>query len=336
MISFALQTIEELLALPWGDARIDAMFAWLGVRRTPKLEEEKVMAWIPVNKAGIEFGFEDEAYFEAQPISRRGRGKLLLTNIILYAEREDMEQYGGPLPCGLEFGERREAVSAKLAPYARTLRAYVRDVYELLTYRLILSYRGPEQGLADVVLTKVRASWPEQPGPQPPLPTLEAIRAALGQNLAGRQFVGAFGAFDLRARTDELTVERSISFREEFGFVLYFRESKRLTLPQKQPGLVLGAVRFHRERDVDARQWRGELPFGLDFDDSPTVIFEKVPVPPATQRDKFLTGEALWKFPDWELHVLYSTYENCIFRVSVMAPGYWESFETDAGQDDSR
>jgi hypothetical protein len=223
----------------------------------------------------------------------------------------------------------------KLGKYDSERRSYIRDVYDLPTYRMILSYAIPMNGLAAVVMTRLPAPWPKIDAPTPQMPTIEAIKAALGENISGRRFLDAFGAFDVRTRVDGLLVERSLDFKEEFGFALYFRESKLLRLVDKQPGLVLGAVRFYRERDLDARQWRGELPFAIDFEDSPGVVFDRVPAPPAAREDEFLMGSGLWRFSDWDLHVLYSTYENVILRVTVMAPGYWESFQCQAAASDN-
>jgi hypothetical protein len=66
------------------------------------------------------------------------------------------------------------------------------------------------------------------------------------------------------------------------------------------------------------------LPFGLRFDDSPEWLEHRVGSAPYRRKDGPLTGHALWHFDRASLHVVYSTVENHLFRVMLMAPGYWQ------------
>ena len=56
-------------------------------------------------------------------------------------------------------------------------------------------------------------------------------------------------------------------------------------------------------------------------------MFRKVGVKPVKQKDDDLDGDALWHFDRFSLHVYYSTLENCLYRVMVLAPGYWQSLD---------
>ena len=53
---------------------------------------------------------------------------------------------------------------------------------------------------------------------------------------------------------------------------------------------------------------------------------QKVGLPADKQADQPFTGYVLWHFPDYSLHVFYSTMENLILRVRIMAPGVWAAF----------
>lgn len=120
---------------------------------------------------------------------------------------------------------------------------------------------------------------------------------------------------------------RELDFTRECGLELYFDIASKLrsTKPEGVSGtsLVFGAVKFFRARDREARAWHGNLPFALRFDDGPDAMLAKFGKPPVEQNDGKLTGFALWHFPEASIHVLYSTIENHVFRVMLMAPGYW-------------
>lgn len=83
---------------------------------------------------------------------------------------------------------------------------------------------------------------------------------------------------------------------------------------------LLRSVTFHRQRDQDGLGWDGELPAGLDFEDSPEDLFRKLNDAPVQQADSALTGHAFWNLKDYTLHVLYSNVDNRLIRVKVSAP----------------
>jgi hypothetical protein len=86
--------------------------------------------------------------------------------------------------------------------------------------------------------------------------------------------------------------------------------------------LVFGAVEFYRRRFEDAREWTGELPFGLIFDDSQETMTGKVGRTPDKQQDDRFKGLATWHFSDFSLEVMYNNIENHLVRISLMAPGF--------------
>ena len=120
-----------------------------------------------------------------------------------------------------------------------------------------------------------------------------------------------------------------IDFRFDCGLELDFAPARNLKgayrtrIARRGPEtMVLGAVRFFRSRDLDARQWTGELPFGLAFDDTQRLIQAKVGRKPNEHEDDDLDGYALWRFHDYSLHILYDNMKNRLQRISIMAPGF--------------
>ena len=81
--------------------------------------------------------------------------------------------------------------------------------------------------------------------------------------------------------------------------------------------------KFHRARDMEARQYTGELPFALTFDDGPETPITKLKRRPEIQDVSKTTGRALWHFDTCRLHVLYSNIDNHLIRIMLMAPGSW-------------
>jgi hypothetical protein len=50
-------------------------------------------------------------------------------------------------------------------------------------------------------------------------------------------------------------------------------------------------------------------------------------VAPADGEEEFTTGWGVWHLELYSVQLLYSTYENRLLRVFLMAPGYWESLD---------
>ena len=92
-------------------------------------------------------------------------------------------------------------------------------------------------------------------------------------------------------------------------------------------GPVFRSITFHRNRDQESVGWSGSLPQGLEFDDSPETLFQKIPSQPVQQRDSALTGHAVWHFDDYTLHVLYSNLDNRLLRIKMISPGTWKCVE---------
>ena len=319
----------SLLGLYSQDEQIVQMLDALGSARRPWLDEEDenvMIDWILVRRRGIEFGFEDNAYFNALDPSLRRKGYLLLTNIIFYNwPKSGIQPYSGALPWGLKFSDNRSMVRNKLAAFDAGRRSYVRDVYDLPEYRLIVSYSEDEQSITDVICKLVPANWPPSDVPLLALPTLNQMIELFGASPRSGRFVEVFQPLGIENHFEELVKERSMDLRLDFGLELYFQSSRQLAVERKDRGLVFAAVKFYRDRELDARGWAGELPFDLKFEDSPEILFKKVSMQPAKKTEDDTSGYVLWHSKSFSLHVFYSTYENLIYLIYLMAPGYWES-----------
>ncbi|MFT3818410.1 MAG: hypothetical protein QM750_12375 [Rubrivivax sp.] len=280
-----------------------------------------------IRSRGLEIGFVDAAYFNGSPRGLWRTKGLLLQQITFYnAGREGVSAYGGELPFGLRWSDDREQACAKLAGHESSRRSYLTDRWDIGLRRLVLAYRQ-DGGALDSVHVKLRI---------PPLPALPQGQPALaagqwfslfGLPAESPRLQAALAPLDLRAHVEDAdTGEREIDCLEDGGLILYFEQAERLQLQAHAKGrsLALGAVKFHRTRDLDARQYQGELPFGLDFEDSPSMLEARIGHPAARRKDGPMTGYARWHLDGCCLQVLYSTIENHLFRVMLMAPGYWQ------------
>ena len=84
---------------------------------------------------------------------------------------------------------------------------------------------------------------------------------------------------------------------------------------------------------MEARGWRGALPFGICFDDSLEVLMSKVGVAPNEQTDEPLATYVQWHLSDYSLLISYSTIENLVLQVRVTAPGLWQEDAAALGTD---
>ena len=297
-------------------------------------DDEQHYDWVLVRRKGIELGFVDAAYFRGEIAALWRSEGLMLNQITFYSDtREGVDAYIGELPHGLSMRDTRANVREKLEAHETTRHSCLTDRWDIDNYRLIVAYRTNDAGIDSVHL-----KLPIQPLPE---------RGRLQPNVAASDWLMLFGEaqdsnvlqqrlapLDIQGRIEEEEDEREVTFAEDCGLTLYFEEAQQLKLESseiigyaKDRSLVLGAVKFFRARDLEARQYKGELPLGLDFEDSPEALLEKIPHKPEKHENGRTTGRVLWHFEQCSLQVLYSTIENHLFRVMLMAPGYWQNLD---------
>jgi hypothetical protein len=309
------------------------MFSDLGTARRPSLEDDEQPRhydWVLVRRKGVELGFVDKMYFDAQPEHTWGDDEnLILNQITFYADgaRDDVKGWADALLFGLTFADTRTAVRDKLSVLASNLRAGTRDCWDIDDRRLVVTYFPDDRGVESVHVKLLITPWDEASRLQPQLDIQQWINL-FGSRAEDTQFIDAVSPLDVSARIEEDEDDRDVGFLRECGVELYFEKRKQLKLPANRggasTGLVFAAIKFYRARDRDARQWTGSLPLGLDFESNIDAVTNTVGRPPAQRDEGATTGFALWHFAEFSLHVLYSSIDNHLLRVTMMAPGYWQ------------
>jgi hypothetical protein len=330
--------IAVLLGRPSTDPRVEAELARFGIDDRPRVKIDEldtdssavaIQDWVINNALGIEFGFDAEGSWHGWGEFERGRSPMILTQIYFYGDHEDVHPYRGPLPFGLQLTDDRSAVRAKLAALEGTRRSYVRDTWEPRDFRLTVSYVDDGARIGFVLCMLREPSLPGFDYSLAPSPTIEAIIGLLGKGCNDSSFRDVFAPIGLDRHLEVVTHGGGADFRNPYGFELGF--SQPPFTDQHRTGAPIGPifsyVMFYRERELGARGWQGTLPLGILFDDSPEVVTQKVGLPADEQADEQFTGYALWHLPNYSLHVYYSTMENLILRVRVMAPGVWAAYQ---------
>lgn len=335
-----ISEILELLGRASTDPRIGSALVRFGIHNRPhvKIDMEDpdgpivhTQDWVINNGIGIEFGFEDEASWFGVDESERGQGSMLLTQIYFYGDHPEVRPYHEHLPFGLQLTDDRRTVRMKLASLEETRRSYIRDTWELTGFRMTVSYVDEGARIGFILCMLRPPPLPIIDNRTAPLPTIDSITSLLGKSWNDPIFCQVLVPQGFDGHLEDTDGERIADFRSTYGFELSFRKSSSISQPSVKPqnGLVLSELVFYRDRDMEACGWKGQLPFGILFDDSPEVMMNKVSVPPEEQFDDKFTGYILWHFPNYSLQVHYSTIENFTLRVRIMATGVWESYQVD-------
>ncbi|GAB2909743.1 hypothetical protein GCM10027093_54820 [Paraburkholderia jirisanensis] len=321
--------LEQFLGVPADSVEAERFFDNLATFQRPELdsqEEDRWYDWLLIKKQGIELGFVSKPYFEAQPRYDWKRGPLICCQVYFYRAgfngRLDIHGYGGALPYGLSFTDSRDVVRSKLSNFA--VRSAVQtDRWDTPTGKLHVRYAASNDAIDSVVIALPIHAWSEDSRTALSMP-IARWHQLFGEAPTSTVLAQALAPLDVDARMQEQEEEREVDFTLECGLELYFEDLRQLRLPRTAgQGLGLGAVKFFRARDREAREWLGELPYGLAFEDSPERLFQKLGRAPDRHQDGRLTGFALWHFDEASLHVLYSNLDNQLQRITLMAPGYW-------------
>jgi hypothetical protein len=302
------------------DAKIESLFRELNTLRRPSLPEEDGFCfhdWVLVRRQGVELGFADSEYHTAAERFRWGHGKLLLTQVYFYSGFDDVARYSGELPFDLQWSDTQAAARQKLADFEATRHSYLTDTWEVPGYRLTVTYAGKGESIDRMVCRNLAAPIPTGPSVTPP--SLNGMTAAFGHSVRSTDFADLWvDSFDAAAHS-EAREENSIDWTSSFGATLSFAASSN--------GPLFQAITLHRNRDSESVGWRGPLPEGLDFEDSPEVLFRKISQTPVQRSNGPTTGHAVWHFDECTLHVLYSNLDNRLLRIKLISPGTWRCVE---------
>lgn len=324
---------EDLVALlgrHHTDSLVEAALVQHAVRNRPAVEIDEddsdgpvveTQSWVKNSRAGIEFGFDDEAAWLGHDETEYGRRPMVLTQLYFYGQHQGVRPYQGELPLGLRLSDDRVTVRRKMSSYEATRHSHLRDTWDIPAYRITVGYADGEQCI-DVVLCMLREPpLPPLPYGLAPVPSVECLVALFGSPLDDPALKQALEPLGLKNRIDDIRDSGEADFSNPYGLIVNF------SAPQDRKArnandTLLSSITFLKERELGGRGWPGALPCGLNFDDSPEIAAGKLGRPPDLQDDdEDFSGTAIWNEAEFTLYILYSSIENRIFRVGLIAPG---------------
>jgi hypothetical protein len=327
------QDLLALLGRQHTDPLVEAALRHYGVRNRPEVEFDEddpdgpvveTQSWVKNSREGVEFGFQDEAAWIGLDETEFGKRPMVLSQIYMYGQHEGVRPYKERLPFGLELTDDRTTVRRKMQSLEPTRHSHIRDAWDAAGYRMTVAFTEGDQSIDFVLCLLLEPPLPPPPYQIAPVPALDRLSAVLGQALSEQELLDTFASVGLRGKMDEIEETHEANFRNPYGFALGFSTPIDETRGS-QFKLVLSRVTMYRERELDARGWRGELPFTITFDDSPETVVRKLARPPDYQADFDFDGYAVWHLPTMTLLVFYNIMENRVARVNLFAPGYWKS-----------
>ena len=312
------------------DPLVEAALSHYAVRNRPEVKVDasdadgpvvETQSWVKNSRAGIDFGFDDEAAWIGLEEIEFGKRPMLLTQIYLYGQHDGVRPYQDSLPFGLQLADDRMTVRRKLAQLESTRHSHLRDTWDPPDFRMTVAFTEGDRSI-DFILCMLREPpLPPIPYDLGPVPPVEDLIALLGCPLSEPAIGSAFDPLGLPDRADEIGETGEADFRNPYGFTLAFSAPLDLTV-QVPPEVVLSSVTLYSERELEARAWPGDLPFDLTFDDSLETAVRKVGRPPDRQEFGSFSGDAVWHESTFTLLLFYNTMENRIARVSLFAAGY--------------
>jgi hypothetical protein len=326
------EDLLNLLGQPAIDNRVLAALARFDISSRPALEEDEEdwVDWL-LSRHGIEFGFLDEAVLLARRPSLRGKSPLVLAQLYFYIQHPGVPPYQGDLPFGLSKTDTSADVRRKLDKFEAARRSYIRDVWDLPSYRMIVTYVPGGAGIASVLCLLPLLPWPRGREDFSLLPRLDQVTGLFGQSWHSTDFRRVFAPLGIESFAADILQDGEADLRFGYGFELVF-SGAGTAIGFAEDARVFSAIKLYRDRYLDAFGWKGELPYDIRFDDPQGELFRKVGrAPDQIEDDDFevedddFEGFALWHFPRFSLHLLYSNLENLLISVTIMKPGYWES-----------
>ena len=310
-----MHSVESIISLLGSDAT-DAhnVLSCLGVSQRPSVELEEgnadgpvlnTRSWIQNGKLGIEFGFEvaDAFYGRATDISRLD---MLLTQLYFYGTHPNVFPCDLDLPHGLVRSDTRDSVRRKMRSWEASRRSHTRDTWELSGYRMTVSY-VPDCSEIGFVLCQARRPTLQTTIPYPPI---SEILASLGQRLGS----GCFSEDFPWCRKSELQAVgkyRISDQRSTLGLEYRTRMSSHSNSEK------LSSVALFRDHHLGAIRWPGDLPFHLDWSDSPTDLLAKLGHFSPTVHEREFDGCAICTTSKSEFLVEYNTIDNWIQRIEI-------------------
>ena len=119
------------------------------VRNRPEVEIDEedadgpvveTQSWVKNSRAGVEFGFHDEAAWIGLDETEYGKRPMVLTQIYLYGEHDGVRPYRDALPFDLQLFDDRTTVRGKLAALESTRHSHIRDTWDAPSFRMTIAF----------------------------------------------------------------------------------------------------------------------------------------------------------------------------------------------------
>lgn len=312
--------ILSCLGAPAEDPRVQALLQRFAISRQPEVALDEVTGdvaavqdWLPSLPMGIEFGFEDEASFLGAPEVEWGSGPMLLTEVYFYAAHPGPACYGDDFPFGLQPGEDRTMVRARMEQARVPLRWRRRDTWGFSTFDFTVDYGDGAGGFAYAVAIL----RPAVPQPDPEIrarcPAMADFAAVLGHSvsddlldktLARTGYARAMQLMDPARALSDLSHDMGLEL--EFGVV------------PGVSGLALDRVTLLGDRRLGTRIWPGELPRGLLFGGSWQEIVAAAGREPEVISEQDFLLTAFWRSGHLVIEAEYSTMINALLAMSLV------------------
>jgi len=325
-----IHEITALFGKSTSDPAVEAMLKSLGITRRPQLlrpAHPPYEVTLRASSLGMLFSFSERNYWEGLPVTSHGRSNtLIFTNVAITSGIPSiMRPYtDNDLPFDLHWSDDRTIAREKLAKagWGKQLHAYKRDAWWLPNYHIRLTYQpgdinAPEMpGIFDISLG---ISMPPSNEPFPPYeyPSIDQIYKLLGQSPATPDFQDLFRDFDPARLANEAESE-IVERKSHYGFSLYFDKTKRAS--DGRPSFA--GINMCRDRLGTSMAWRGPLPFDLRFDDTPSILEERLGKKADYWSDNMVFGDARWFFQELLIWVNFDNMDNCIESIRILRAGY--------------
>ncbi len=145
------EDLAKLLSLPSDSQEIINCLNCYGVNISPKLKKNETDTYTQIQKNGIAFLFEDEAYYKELKYQDIGDGPLLLTAIFLYGSDDDeYSAFTGGLPKGLFFSDGREEACNKLGQSADWDEDILSEYWDIQGFRYFVNYSDDLRSIRNI------------------------------------------------------------------------------------------------------------------------------------------------------------------------------------------
>jgi hypothetical protein len=268
------------------------------------------------DELGFQLNFTDAARFNNRERQFWGDDGVVLERIDFYKNRTGFNQFAGQLPFGLTWNDTTDTAHQKVfAHKPRQCRSYNRVVYAFEKFDACLTFL--ESRLVEV--TCMATGTPLKPRWSCESPPAENLFLLLGRPIDQLFSLGEWGLL-VKTQFDEHDEDdgHTLDLRYECGTEIYMNK----TQSNHQGMPMIEAYKFYRDRELDATQWLGQLPFNLNWHTSPSQFSEISEEPALRSRDDEYDGYKLWKFEDSEFHIYYSNWINRASRITVGIPGF--------------